>query len=146
MEWKNIEGLKLLLNVPSIDVHIVDNLGSSSLHEACQRDNIEGLKLLLDVPTIDVNILTKYDWSAVHRTCTGHSIEGLKLLLCNPSLTALTLNQKDKQYGDTPVMFAVRWKKLEHLKVLAADPRVDLDTTDKEGKSLEEVAYEEYNW
>ena len=70
----------------------------------------------------------------------GSDIEGLKLLLSHPSLTALTLNQKDNDYGYTPVMLAVRRNRLEHLEVLDADPRVDLDTTDKEGKSLEEVA------
>ena len=36
-------------------------------------------------------------------------------------------------------MWAVRLNKLEHLALLAADPRVDLETTDKEGRSLEEV-------
>ena len=72
-----------------------------------------------------------------------NNIEGLKLLLSHPSLTALTLNQKDNDYGYTPVMLASlvcshKWNRLEHLEVLAADPRVDLDTTDKEGRSLEE--------
>ena len=33
------------------------------------------------------------------------------------------------------------WNKLEHLALLTADLRVDLDTTDKEGKILEEVAF-----
>ena len=76
----------------------------------------------------------------------GDNIEGLKLVLSHPSLTSLTLNMKDNDYGDTPVMLAVVWNRLEHLEVLAADHRVDLDTTDKEGKSLEEVAFENYNW
>ena len=66
------------------------------------------------------------------------NIEGLKLVLSHPSLTALTLNQKDNDNGYTPVMLAVRKNRLKHVEVLAADPRVDLDTTDKEGRSLEE--------
>ena len=75
-----------------------------------------------------------------------NNIEVLKLLLSHPSLTALTLNQKNKWDGATPVMLAVisnKWNNgiMEHLKLLVADPRVDLDTTDKEGRSLEEVAY-----
>merc|ERR1711953_1046341 len=69
-----------------------------------------------------------------------NNIELLKLLLSHPSLTALTLNQKDKCYGATPVMWAVNYDKLEHLALLAEDLRVDLDTTDKEGRSLEERA------
>jgi len=72
----------------------------------------------------------------------------LKLLLSHPSLTALTLNQKNKCFGETPVMVAVKQNglKLKHLEMLVADPRIDLDTTDNQGKSLEEVAYEDYNW
>ena len=55
-------------------------------------------------------------------------------------MTTLTLNQRERLYGDTPVMLAVKQNSSKHLKVLAADPRVDLDTTDMEGRSLEEVA------
>ena len=54
-------------------------------------------------------------------------------------MTALTLNHKDK-WGDTAVMQAVRRNKVEHLVVLIADPRVDLETSDEDGRSLEEVA------
>ena len=64
----------------------------------------------------------------------------MKLLLGHPSMTALTLNQKAKYYDQTPVMQAVSLNRLKPLALLVADPRVDLDTTDNEGKSLEEVA------
>ena len=68
------------------------------------------------------------------------NIEALKLLLSHPSLTALTLNKKDKD-GVTPVMWAaMQMNRLESLALLLADPRVDLGTTDKEGRSLKEVA------
>merc|ERR1712037_501238 len=116
-----------------------------ALQSAVHINNNEGVKLLLNVQNIDVNTVDKNGWSAVHRAVFTDNIEALKLLLSHPSLTALTLNQKDNDNGDTPVKFAVScppdWiTQLEHLEVLAADPRVDLDTTDKEGKSLEEEA------
>ena len=149
----------LLLNTPNIDVNQKDNEGRCALHWAFTWENIEAVKLLLNAPNIDVNILDNngasavhlavykenvYDWDwTVHRDaqCTGHSIEGLKLLLSHPSLTSLTLNMKGRgHYGYTPVMWAVVWNRLKHVEVLVADPRVDLDTTDNEGKSLEEVA------
>ena len=64
----------------------------------------------------------------------------MKLLLRHPSLTTLTLNHKD-MWGDSPVIVAVVMDgRLEHLKELAADLMVDLDTTDKQGRSLEEDA------
>jgi len=134
------EGLKLLLNDPRLDVNIVDKDGWSAVFRAVYRDNIEAVKLLLNVPTIDVNIVDNYGCGVVHIAVDAYTIGGLKLLLNHPSLTSLTLNRKDNENGDTPVMWAVKMNKLKHLKVLVADPRVDLDTTDKEGRSLEKVA------
>ena len=127
----------LLRSSPKIDVNQQDKQGKCALHYASEWKNNGALKLLLDVPTIDVNIVTNIGDSAVHRACLGDNVEGLKLLLSHPSLTAPTLNLKDKCYGDTPVMLAVKQNRLKPLEVLAADPRVDLDTTDKEGRSLE---------
>ena len=138
---KNYEALKLLLDVPGIDVNIVNNYGGSAVHVALGKTkSLEVLKLLLDVPNIDVNIVNNVGESVVHEAVNENNIEGLKLLLSHPNLTALTLNQKEKWYGATPVMLAVIKKSSEQLALLVDDPRVDLDTTDEEGWSLEEVA------
>ena len=93
---------------------------------------------MLNVPTIDVNIVNSRGHSLLHRAVIGGNVKGLKLLLSHPSLTAVTLNQKDKYIGATPLMWAARDGRLKPLAVLAADPRVDLYTIDKEGRSLEE--------
>jgi len=138
--WKNIEALKLLLEVPNIDVNIVDHCGLSALYMACRGKCNEALKVLLNVPAIDVNIVDNNGYSAVHTTAFENNIEGLKLLLSHPSLTALTLNKKDERFGHTPVMWALKGSTLKYLEVLVADPRVDLDTIDKEGKSLDRAA------
>ena len=154
------EALKLLLNHTSIDVNIVNNDGQSAVHHAVYKNNIKALKLLLDVEDIDVNIVNNDGQSALHTAVminidrfhnglygrehlAAHSdnIEALNLLLNHPGLTALTLNQKDNKYGQTPVMHAVNHECSSMcLEMLAADLRVDLDTTDKEGRSLEDLA------
>ena len=97
------------------------------------------MKLLLNVPNIDVNITDDEGQSLLHLVVIANNIEGLKLLLNHPDFTAPTLNHRNSM-GDTPVMLAVLYDRLEHLAVLANDLRVDLDTTDNEGRSLEEVA------
>ena len=138
-----IKALKLLLNAPGIDVNIVDKRGQSALHKAVLGDNIGGLKLLLAVPNIDVNIVDNDGRNAVHQAVTDDYIWALKLLLNHPGTTALTLNQKDNMFGRTPVMHAVdhvHEYRLRCLESLAADPRVDLDTTDASGWSLEDLA------
>ena len=128
--------VKFLLKTPSIDVNQKNDWGSFALNNAVYNSNIEALKLLLDFPSIDVNSVDNYGNSLVG--C--HKIDVLKLLLSHPGLTSLTLNQKQKKNGATPVMVAAMRNKLEHLAVLAADLRVDLDTKDKEGRSLEDMA------
>merc|ERR1711953_889115 len=130
----------LLLKTPNIDVNVKSESGFCALHCAvfCQKN--DGLKLLLNDPSIDVNTVDNRGENAVHWALTYDSFEGLKLLLSHPNLTALTLNQKDKRFGNTPAMQAVKQGTLEYQEVLFADPRVDLDTTDREGKSLERAA------
>ena len=96
------------------------------------------MKLLLNVPNIDVNITDDEGQSLLHLVVIANNIEGLKLLLNHPDFTAPNLNHRNSM-GDTPVMLAVLYDRLEHLAVLAADLRVDLDTTDNEGRSLEEL-------
>jgi len=151
--WPNcpndtVEALKLLLNVSSLDVNIVNNNGETALHWAVKFSlKIETLKLLLNASNIDVNIVNKYGETALHFTVdkyidySENNIEALKLLLSHPSLTALTLNQKEKKKGATPVMLAVKYNSLEARALLAADPRVNLDTTDKEGRGLEQNSW-----
>ena len=126
-----------LLKTPNIDVNLKNDIGGSALDLAVRKNN-EALKLLLDVPGIDVNVVNNEGKSALHWAVFVNNIEALTLLLSHPGITALTLNQKDKDYGFTPV--AVVKDRLEHLAELVADLRVDLDTTDKEGRTLEEVA------
>ena len=143
----NNEALGLLLNASGIDVNIVDKKGRSALHEAASDNNIEALEQLLDVSSIDVNIVDNDGQNAVHRAVIEDNIWALELLLNHPGMTALTLNQKNWR-DDTPVMLALKRKKIDQLALLAGDPRVDVDTplrtltnvTDKEGKSLEEMA------
>ena len=135
---KNIEVLKLLLNVPNIDVNIVGDCGVSALHKALCTGSYEELKLLLNYPGINVNILSEFG-RPLHDAVFQGQIEALKLLLNHPDWSPLTLNEKDA-WGHTPVMAAVITRQLKCLAFLAADPRVDLDTSDDEGRSLELVA------
>ena len=151
----NCEALKLLLDVPGIDLTIVGRDGWSAVYRAVFWENNEALELLINVPKVDVNMLDNDDGSAVHWAVDTDNIGALKLLLDHPGLTTRTLNHKIKRDatpmatglwrlyavgGVTPVMMAMAMVKLEHVALLANDPRVDLDTTDERGTSLEERA------
>ena len=135
----DLEGVKAALQ-RGADVNTRDNKGQSALHGAVRSSCIDALELLLSHTNINVNIVGNDGESAVHHAVDKNNIEALKLLLNHPGLTALTLNQKDNKFGETPVMRAVDEEKRECLELLAADIRVDLDTTDKWGHSLDDLA------
>jgi len=132
----------LLLSTPNIDVNLKDNNGRTGLMRALTNDYNSVVALLLNTPNIDVNQKDNKGKCALHFATEDRNNETSKLLLSHPSMTTLTINQKEKRYGYTPVMWAVEMNRLKHLEVLVADPRVDLDITDKEGRSLEEVAWD----
>ena len=47
--------------------------------------------------------------------------------------------------GDTPVMFCLKNNKIEMARCLINTPGVDLDTVDREGKHLEDIARSGFN-
>ena len=132
----DLEGVKAALQ-RGADVNTRDNKGQSALHGAVRSSCIDALELLLSHTNIDVNIVGNDGESAVHHAVDEDNIEALKLLLNHPGLTALTLNQKDNKFGEAPVMRAVDEEKRECLELLAADLRVDLDTTNTWGNGLD---------
>ena len=149
MRWhtKNDKYEVWLFNVPTIDTMSIvddyDDLGGA-VHRAVRENNIEGLKLLLSVPNISLNIvinkLNNGLRSVVHVAVERNNIEALKLLLSHPNLTS-GLNERENYEGLTPVMLALRIRRLKHLALLAAHPRIDLDIPqDRRGRTLVEVA------
>ena len=132
----DLEGVKAALQ-RGADVNTRDNKGQSALHGAVRSSCIDALELLLSHTNINVNIVGNDGESAVHHAVDKNNIEALKLLLNHPGLTALTLNQKDNKFGEAPVMRAVDEEKRECLELLAADLRVDLDTTNTWGNGLD---------
>ena len=134
--------VELLLKTPNIDVNKKDKWGFCALREAVDKKNNELLKLLLDLPNIDVNIVSNKGGSAVYWAVEKYSYAALYLLLNHPDLTSHTLNLKMGTLvkKNTPVMLAVKRNAQDCLELLVDDLRVDLDTTDRYGRSLEEMA------
>ena len=104
---------------------------------ALTRNYISIVKLLLEQSTVDLNCTDSKGWTALQHAAYSDNVEGVRLLLADPRLT--TANHKSDSDG-TPVMQAMLYECKEALCELVAHPSVDLDTTDGEGKSLEELA------
>ena len=95
------------------------------------------VKLLLEQPTLDLNCTDIYGETGLHIAATYNNVEGLQLLLSDPRLN--TANHKNDAIR-TPVMYAMYYNSVNALRELVVHPSVNLDTTDEEGRSLEEAA------
>ena len=118
------------------DVNIRSGLTSPLMGAVIFRQ-VSIVRLLLEQPTVDLNYTVGYQ-TALHYAVNSDNAEIVQLLLDDPRLSAAI--HKDN-LGETPVMFAMRRKKVNALRQLVAHPSVDLDTRDGVlGRSLEEMA------
>ena len=69
--------------------------------------------------------------------CRGDGLRCVQLLSRDKRVD---LNIKDSLYGQTPITLAMKMGKTEMVKILLNNPRVDLDTVDREGRFLENIA------
>ena len=92
---------------------------------------------LLDDPTLDLNCSDSCGQTALHFAAENDNVEAVLLILADHRL--LTVNQKNI-YGLTPVMLAVMHNNVNTLRAFVAHPKVDLDTVDGLGKTLEEIS------
>ena len=95
------------------------------------------VRLLLAQPSVDLNCVDSKGWTALQHAAYSDNAEGVRLLLDDPRLT--TANHKSDSDG-TPVMQAMLYECEEALRELVHHPSVDLDTTDGEGRTLEDLA------
>ena len=85
------------------------------------------VRLLLEQPTLDLNIGFEYGRTALHFAAEHDNAEGAKLLLADPRLNTQQMNNDTM----TPVMTAMRFDKVDTLRVLAAHPSVRLEIIDQ---------------
>ena len=130
-------GFKLLLDMPTIDVNTVMNNGLCAVHAACLGANIEGLELLLAHPNLTARTLNQTDRQTNGHTPVMRTVFETSIRLLHPSGCSCSACYIRKAVADENASNVT----LEHiLALLAADPRVDFDATDKKGRSLEELA------
>ena len=95
------------------------------------------VQLLLQQPGIDVNHQDIWGCTALYCSVIGDNPEGLRLLLAHPRMGSINTRTNN---GDTPLMNAIRYGSLSCVRELLRVEGVDLDTRDRQGRSLEEEA------
>ena len=154
----NHEGLAMLLARPEVDVNQKNKFGATPWRLAVQKFCVDCLNLLLADPRVEPNergprgMIT---WHPTWRFGQGNydssqpplptlslavmrgDVPLVKFLLESPRIDP---NTKDGTYwSKTPLMYAVKENKEIMVKILLADPRVDLFTTENFDRKDEDL-------
>jgi len=92
-------------------------------------------RVLLSHKDIKPNLQNQYGLSALHTACRFNNPEAVRDLLKHPGIK---VNEKTR-LGSSPVMVAAKYCRKEALVGLIKDRRVDLDSTDSNGRRVDEV-------
>ena len=156
----NHEGLAMLLDCPDIQVNATDKYHRTPLWRAVENGSLQCIEMLLRDERVDPNIEgyqgVEYTESStliqplimrdkkltplVYAVKRGFFVVPLlTLLLSNPRTDP---NAKDySNWKKTALMYAVKENKdVEIINILLADPRVDLDTTERFERKADDIA------
>ena len=104
------------------------------------RGNEEMVDVLLEQPSIEVNAKDNNENTALHWACRCGRVSNVAILNQLLAAPGILVNERDCRDW-TPIMRAIRFAKLDIVRVMAAVEKVDLDVRDHRGLSLEDLAY-----
>jgi ankyrin repeat protein len=136
----NVDGVRAALESgEGVDTresrHAYDSEGRTCLLVAAWKGHEEVVSLLLERGAA-VNAVDTLQRTALHCAWIIGGPGVLRILLAQPGVEC---NPRSSD-GWTPVMMAVEFGSVESVRVLAGDPRVELDTRDSIRRTLEEAA------
>ena len=117
------------------------NTLTQELRRAAEENAIHTVRNLLKRPNIDVNAKNS-EWSPLHAAAGKNNIEIVKLLLEHPKINVnvqSTIRRDSahhrQTYDKTALTTAVKWDRLEVVKILLADDRIDPNIVNNDGKT-----------
>ena len=137
----NLLCVKSLREAAGTDWNLKTNSGEYPLTMAVKGGQADILEVILSVPQPRLNL---HVTDTAGRGLAQIAVENIG----RESLRCVELLSKDRRVrwninnlaGDTPVMFCLKNNKMEMVRVLLNSPRVDLNTRDRQGKYLENIA------
>jgi ankyrin repeat protein len=145
----HVEVVDLLLEKGD-DVNAMDEDGQTALYWACRNGHAGVIRSLLTQTKINCNqtfwdTISSCAMTPLMVAVKWARVEAVRVMAADPRVEVETRNGK----GETPIMWAVKqgkrngeaWRQAaEVVNALMEDGRVDLSTTDAQGKTLEERA------
>jgi ankyrin repeat protein len=135
VKYQNILDIRLLLEVPGIEVNKQDNEGFTPLMIACGMfDRVEVVERLLAHPSIDVNVKSRVGVTALMIACNSYKrLNIVEMLVKHPAINVNTQNKEE----DTALLIANRspYKRKEMMQLLLTHPTIDVNVTDRNGST-----------
>ena len=122
-ERGNLQIVKYLTSLSSVNMNIKDEDGYTPLHIACRHGQLDIIKFLLCLPLVDLNIRISSYSALLHKACRYGELQVIKFLVSLPSIDVNI--QGDA--GNTPLHTACRHGQLDIIKFLLSLPLVDLN-------------------
>ena len=131
------ECVRKLAETRKVDWNKTDKIGLTALYWALKDGHSDIVDIIVQQPNIDYNVKTEHGITLGHAAVSGFDVELVETL--NAAESFDSWNVPDGE-GETPIMGALRWNKIEMVEILLKCPRVDLSCRDREGWSLVFIA------
>ena len=118
------------------DPNTTNTAGWSLLHIACQFGQLACVIILLDDSRTNVNILGPNRITPIFTVIEYNRPSILKLLLDHPKINVNIFNAD----MITPLHYALQMNNIECMRLLLQHPKIMTDATDKDGKTVYDIA------
>ena len=130
--------IRYISDYPEFDINSCNCFGDTLLTIACKNNNIDLVKFLLEQPKIDMNKYNSNQETPLYKACQYEYIDLIKLLLADDKIN---VNLKNSRYDNEPLSetaffaatIASDENRLEIIKILLDDPRIDINEPDCTG-------------
>ena len=125
----NPEIVKLLINIPGININDTDENNRSAIFTAVQGGHIECLKLLLTKPEVDTNLASNEGVTPLMVATTNKHLECLRILLTSPKTDV----NKAGYDGSTPLHEAAKNGYTDCIKLLLTQKGINVNPLNDNG-------------
>ena len=133
--------VSVLRGVAGVDWNVRNDFGDYPLTEAVESSHAECLQIILTVPEphLDLRVTDPRGRNFAQIAVEGNREDRQRCVELLSGDRRVDWNIKNSD-GDTPVMYCLKNNKIEMARCLINTPGVDLDTVDRDGRYLEDIA------
>ena len=125
--------MRILAETGRVDSNKRDKFGWTPLFRALYRGHSDIVGIIVQQPNIDFNVIVNSDGDTLgHAAVMGRSVKCVETLAAQEKFDCWNVPDSD---GDTPIMWALKWNKMETVQILLRCPRVDLDIVEADKKT-----------